>query len=97
MSAGRYVTLSAATVEITVAENAPDDVFTRMESGDLPANLYGVMDRDQVLAHWSYNALRNGVTDASALDGWADMDRNMVTFDVTDVDDTDVESFGATS
>jgi hypothetical protein len=97
MSDFEYTAVAMGEVKIRVSANAPDDLFTRMASGDLPASLYGVMDRVRVFEHWTYNAIRNGVTDVSQLDGWADMDRGLVTLDVTDVDDFTLETARATS
>lgn len=48
-----------------------------------------VTTRDRVLAHLAYNAVANGVTNAAALDGWADMPREAATMDVRDVDTRD--------
>jgi len=88
-----HTVTGVAEVEIRISDNAPDDLFTRMESGDLPANLYGTMNEEEVLRHWAYNAIRNGVYDVSNLDGWADMESGIVILDVTDVDDFSVNEW----
>jgi hypothetical protein len=39
----------------------------------------GLVTQDQLLDHLAYNALVNGVTDASRLDGWGDLERGALT------------------
>jgi hypothetical protein len=39
-----------------------------------------IKTREDVLRHWAHNAVANGVTDVSDLDGWADVRRGTVTF-----------------
>ena len=69
-----------ATVRIVVSDTAPADVFTRAEAKEFQDALYGdsVRDKDTILAHWAYNAVANGVSTASRLEGWADLDRDDV-------------------
>ena len=38
--------------------------------------------REDVLEHFAYNAVANGITDACELDGWADLTAGEVTFTV---------------
>ena len=70
----------AVTARIVINENAPDDVFSRAMQDDFASAYYGYMRKPAVLKHWAYNAVVNGVSDASRLDGWADLERGMVTF-----------------
>jgi hypothetical protein len=46
--------------------------------------LYDLRTEDDVLDHWAYNAVVNGIRDVSELDGWADVLRGTVTFRVLD-------------
>lgn len=76
--------------ELTIkfASDAPDDVLTRASDPGFP---YWQMNgepltADQTLEHLAHNALRNGVTDLSDLDGWADLLPGMATMAVTDLD-----------
>lgn len=43
---------------------------------------YRLLTREQVLEHLAYNASVNGIDDASRLDGWADLERGVVTMHV---------------
>ena len=88
----KFVDVSVeVTVTITIADNAPDDVITRMQNDpDTYESLYGEMNHNEVCQHWAYNAVSNGVKDAKHLDGWADLDPGMVTFDVSDIDAREV-------
>lgn len=52
--------------------------------------LYDLKTESDVIDMWASNALRNGVEDASALDGWGDLERGVVTMRVYDVE---VDSF----
>lgn len=47
---------------------------------------YALRTREDVLEHFASNAVRNGVEDASRLDGWADLDPGVVTMRVDTVD-----------
>lgn len=77
----------SATLLVYIEDRAPDDVFTRAENvEEFQKPLYGdsVRDKQTVLEHWAYNALLNGVDDASRLDGWGDLERGMVEFRVVE-------------
>jgi hypothetical protein len=77
-----------ATVRISASDAAPADWLTRVGDADFPyKSLTGQpLTTDEGKAHLAYNALANGVQDASRLDGWADIPRGVVTMDVTDVE-----------
>lgn len=50
-------------------------------------SLYSIPQEDEaVFAHWAHNAVANGVEDASRLDGWADIERGAIRFNVRDVE-----------
>lgn len=74
-----------ATVTIRIADEAPEDVLTRVTDPDFPYRLPSV---EAGLEHLAYNAVRNGVMDASQLDGWGDLERGVLWLDVDDVDAT---------
>ena len=46
---------------------------------------YDLRDESDVIEHFAFNALANGVNDASQLDGWADLPRGAVTMQVSSV------------
>jgi len=83
----RVITTEATVqVEITIADNAPTDVFSRMwEDADCYESLYGVMTEDEVLDHLTFNCIDNWVEDASRLDGWADLEKGMLTMKISEV------------
>lgn len=43
---------------------------------------YDITSREGVLEHLAYNAIANGVEDASRLDGWADLEPGAITMRV---------------
>lgn len=45
---------------------------------------YQLRTRDEVLEHLAFNAVANGIGDASRLDGWADLAYGAVDMDVLD-------------
>lgn len=65
-------------------ERDPGDLFTRAATAEFQDSLYGpaVSTRETVIRHWVYNAVFNGVDDASRLDGWGDLERGVVRFRV---------------
>lgn len=59
------------------------NALNRALDPDWRDHMYSDMDtREKVLAHFADNAIRNGVDDASSLDGWADLERGAVTMEV---------------
>lgn len=78
----------ASTVVITASDDAPADWLTRVTRDDFP---YRHMDGSALseregLEHLAYNAVANGVEDASRLDGWSDLDRGVLTMRVLDIE-----------
>lgn len=89
----------SGTLLVHIEDRAPDDIFTRAEDvKGFQDHLYGdrVRDKQTVLEHWAYNAIFNGVDDASRLDGWGDLERGMVEFRVVDGDVRDFLVTGET-
>lgn len=77
-----------ATVLIHVGATAPTDWLSRVTEPDFPYKRYDgqPFTEDDGLSMLADNALRNGVDDASRLDGWGDLDRNVVQLEVIDVE-----------
>ena len=73
----------AAEVNITIRDGVDwlwwDDNGEKKWRGDM----YGLQDEDEVLEHFAYNAVSNGVQDGNKLDGWADLEWNDIYFQVT--------------
>lgn len=89
MSTGKKTIVKqvSAVFEVTIHEGAPDDLFSRMANDEeLYSALYGKMTEQEVYAHWAHNAVANGVEDVSRLDGWADVPKYAVQFDVSNVE-----------
>ena len=78
-----------ATVEVVVevAEGVDLAYWIDPTTGERRHRMEGIYPSIQseadLLAHLAYNATFNGVTDASRLDGWADLERGQITMRVT--------------
>lgn len=73
-------------VTVEVADDC--DAITRVtgEGGDeWRSHYYNFATEQDVLEHFAYNAIANGVEDANRLDGWADLPDGAVTMLVTEV------------
>lgn len=91
------------TVEIIVGDQTAIDRCTENHDEDGQAqpdvrggtgwrnSYYALTTPEKVLQHWADNCLRNGVEDASRLDGWGDLAPGVVTMRCThtDIDWTD--------
>lgn len=78
-----------STVTITATDEAPADWLSRVTTADFPYRMSTrPLTEREGLEHLAYNAVANGVEDASRLDGWGDLDRGMVTMHVHDVEAT---------
>ncbi len=74
-------------VRITPSPDAPADWLSRVTTADFPYRRYdGPFTEQDALNHLAYNAVANGVEDASRLDGWGDLERGILTMEVCDVD-----------
>lgn len=76
---------TAAYVTIVIADDAPEDVFSRMQDPEVYESLYGPMTEEQVIEHWTHNCISNGVEGIERLDGWADLKHGMVVAYVSDL------------
>lgn len=76
------------TVEIEASDNAPNDWLTRVTTADFPYRRWNgePLTEREGLEHLAYNAVANGIENASRLDGWGDLERDMVTMRVTGVE-----------
>ncbi len=78
-----------ATVIIEPGDTAPTDWLTRVTGRDFPyRSRTGPFTEREGLEHLAYNAVANGVEDASRLDGWGDLERGMLTLRVENVEAT---------
>jgi hypothetical protein len=71
-----------AVVQITVNDSAPDDWLSEAIKPGGERNYYGFETEEDVLDHFAYNAVFNGVTGAAELDGWGDLDPFDIIFTV---------------
>ena len=72
-----------ATVEIHIEDGT--DWLWYHEPASAPewrGDVYGLTSADEIQNHWAWNAVVNGVSDASSLDGWADIPSGKITFSV---------------
>ena len=71
------------TVKITI--NDAEVINRVVENKDgWREKFYPLYDEADVLGHLAWNAVMNGVTSASDLDGWADLQYNAATMQVMD-------------
>lgn len=77
-----------ATVLVHIREGAPADWLSRVATRDFPYARWNgePMSEAEGVKMLADNALRNGVDDASRLDGWGDLDRGVIELEVIDVD-----------
>jgi hypothetical protein len=75
-----------ADVKITITVPDAIERVTGPSGDEWRASFYDLHTEDDVLDHLAYNAVSNGIEDASRLDGWADLERGDVTMFVTRVD-----------
>lgn len=67
------------TVEFTIGD---EDAIARCFTDEWRRAIYAFDDEAEILSHWASNAIRNGTTDVSKLDGWADLAPGTVTMEV---------------
>ena len=82
MSEQVYALSPEVTVTITVHD---PDVLNRVlgpEGEEWRSQFYPLHTLDDVLNHLAFNAISNGVSDISRLEGWADLDSTAVTFEL---------------
>lgn len=72
--------------QVRVVIEDPDDVVGRvLENREgWRENFYELKDLNSILEMFAFNALANGETDVSRLDGWGDLDSGVATMRVTE-------------
>lgn len=73
MSATVYRLGADVTVAITVRDAEAIERVVGAEGDEWRSRFYNLSTRDDVLDHWTYNAIVNGVRDVTRLDGWNDL------------------------
>lgn len=74
-------------VRVKIDVNDPDVIARVVENHDgWQQMFYGMTTEQEVLEHLAYNAVRNGRSDATMLDGWADLPADAVVMDLDDVE-----------
>ena len=85
MTENRTYDLSAE-VTFTVVEGVDLMYWMDPESGEKKHRMDGIYSHvrteDELYAHLAYNAIFNGVYDASQLEGWGDLERDQITIQV---------------
>lgn len=76
----------AATVLVTINDREPIERVIGPNGDEWRRQAYPLRSEREVLNHWAYNAIANGIVDVCQLDGWADVPAETVTFDVRDVE-----------
>ena len=69
-------------VRLTITVRNPDAMerVTGPNGDEWRSQFYALHTVEDVLEHWAYNVILNGVRDVSRLDGWADLDITAVDF-----------------
>ena len=77
-----------ATVYVSVTVNDPEviDRVCGVGADEWRAQFYDMWSPEEVVEHFAFNAITNGVHDISRLDGWADCDPAAVTIEVENCD-----------
>lgn len=83
-----YTATAEATVKIEVRDREAIERVTGLGGDEWRSYAYPLHTERDVLEHWGYNAVANGVMRANQLDGWGDLDDDAVRMwvEVTDVD-----------
>lgn len=81
-----------ASIRLVVTVNNPDAIerVTGPNGDEWRSQCYRLHTVEDVIEHWTYNAVLYGIEDASMLDGWADMDAGEVTFKIEEYNDVTV-------
>lgn len=78
---------ATAEVDFEIAEGVDLAYWKNPDTGERQHRMDGIYEKvrteDELLAHLAYNAVFNGVEDASRLDGWGDLERGQITMRVT--------------
>jgi hypothetical protein len=70
-------------LEVTVEFDIKDqDAIDRCFTDEWRSAMYNLRTEGEVLEHWAAIAIRNGTTDVSKLDGWADLEPGVVTMEI---------------
>lgn len=75
-----YVVDVLASVMVTVNDQEAIGRVTGPGGDEWRSMFYRLYTPDDVLAHWAFNALVNGVEQVNVLEGWGDLPRDAVTF-----------------
>lgn len=78
----RYEVHAATVLTITVRDADAIERVTGPKGDEWRAQFYRLTTAEDVLEHWTYNTLINGVRDVQRLEGWADLAEDAVTIDV---------------
>lgn len=83
-----YTASAEVTVKIEVNDREAIERVTGPGGDEWRSYAYKLYTERDVLEHWAYNAVANGVERVNRLDGWGDMDDDAVRMwiEVTDVD-----------
>lgn len=82
---GTFTCTVEATVEVTITDEDAVLRVTGPEGDAFRKMLYDLRTRDDVIAHLARSAVYVGYSDASNMDGWADLSRGVVTMRIDHV------------
>lgn len=81
-----FATTMTVYATVLVHDREPLDRVTGPGGDEWRAHFYGLLTDEDVIEHFVYNAVTNGVHDISRLEGWADCDPHSVTIEVDSTD-----------
>jgi len=79
--AGKYSIETSVTLSIEVKNRDAIERVTGAGGDEWRSQFYRLHTVRDVLEHWAYNAVINGIYDVSRLEGWADLDSDAVVID----------------
>lgn len=85
----KYLVTSTVYVTVTVRNPAVIERVTGPGGGEWRSQYYPTIETaEDVVEHFAFNAITNGVHDITRLDGWADCDKDDVLIEIEDMDQT---------
>ena len=82
----RFACTTTVYATVTVNDSEPLERVTGTSGDEWRSQFYDLHTEEDVVEHFVFNAITNGVHDISRLEGWADCDPRSV---VIEIDDTD--------
>jgi len=79
----KYAVTSTVYATVTINDQR---VVERAMTPEWQSQFYTFADEDEVVEHFAFNAISNGIHDIRRLDGWADCDKTDVLIEIDYID-----------